>query len=170
LAGRRFFACVLAVLLIIGLAYPVFGEQTKRFQSQVYPLEFDYPADWILEGGAKSYLITLYNPEALEYRDQTNDLISGLKIEIYFNEADEEIQGLIQRSGYKYFPDDFVYIAEDKDCIYLLTWMKVGGKNLLILGYIPEKNKRELYYKLYRKFTGCIMVLPPEDEDETVIV
>lgn len=136
----------------------------KTFTSEKLAISFTYPANWLLNAEESDDYLSLCTPECFSHQEETPDLVSGLKIEVYRQETKADLNEYLTQNKFRKSDDHQSpypqYESTDKTCLYLLTVIDNDKQHLIIIGYIPEKNKRQLYYADYSRFVSAIKLLP----------
>ena len=149
--------CLSFVLISVGsFAQEEIGT-LKEFKSQKYQVSFSYPENWLLEGEtADNNLLSLYSPQALDTRETTAILESGIKTELYFfSTAQEgEINDFIDCKNGRigYLQGNIRQCCYNEEDLFIIASLRHYKEDrAIIIAYIPEKEKVDAYLPTYNK-------------------
>jgi len=157
-------------VLLISPSFSAQNEATdlKEYVSSKYQISFSYPKNWLLEDETTdNYLLSLYSPEALSSRKETPELVTGIKTEFYFFSAqqDNEHQEFYdcpdeQKSFLKNkFAKQIEQCTYEEDIFVIASLVKERNNRVIIVAYIPEKKKKDVYLTDYNKIVSSFSYL-----------
>jgi len=132
------------------------------YQNKKDNFQFTYPSTWILKSDQeKDGYLALFDPIALSKQSLTLELVVGIKLEFICLKEEEEInsflKGLIATQVIEK-ENKKIQLYEEliDDCLIIVSPITIGQNDLMVLGYIPQKDKIGYYRPIYNQIVLSI--------------